>query len=83
MSSAQKPFSESGSSPPILVQVTKVDITPGSSVGIGHAADAEGREFTFAGDWRPMLLIAEALHDGVDVEVWLDGWEIISWGAIR
>ena len=81
MCNPQKSFSESGSSPPIVVHVTKVDITPSSYVGIGHATDTEGRVFTFAGDWRPMLLIAEAIHDGVEVEVWLDGWEIISWGV--
>lgn len=83
MSSAQKPYSESGNSPPTEVHVTSVDITPGSSVGIGHATDTQGQAITFAGDWRPMLLIAEALHDGEEVEVWLDGWEIISWGTVR
>lgn len=83
MSNPQKSFSESGSSPPFIATVLRVDLTPGSSVGIGYATDSEGREFAFAGDWRPMLLIAEALHDGEAIEVWLDGWEIISWGAIR
>ena len=77
----QKPFSESGSSPPTPVLVTKVDILPGSTVGIGYATDQDGRQFTFAGDWRPMLQIAEALHDGHEVQVWLDGWQVICWEA--
>ena len=83
MCNPQKSFSESGSSPPIAVHVTKVDITPGSSVGIGHATAEDGREFTFAGDWRPMLAIAEALYDGQEVKVWLDGWQIMCYEASR
>ena len=83
MSNPQKAFSESGNSPPVIVHVTKVDITPGSTVGIGYATDAEGREFTFAGDWRPMLQIAEALHAGREVEVWLDGWTVLCWETSR
>jgi hypothetical protein len=83
MSTPQKSFSESGSSPPVFAKITKVDIIPGSSVGIGYAVDAEGVAFTFAGDWRPLLAIAEALYEGHDVNVWLDGWTIISYETSR
>lgn len=83
MSNSQKAFSESGNSPPTIVTVTKVDLTPGSTVGIGYAVDQEGEQFTFAGDWRPMLLIAEALHSGDAVQVWLYGWTILCWESGR
>ena len=84
MPSSQKPYSESGSSPPVvIVTVTKIDITPGSSVGIGYATDDAGNAFTFAGDWRPMLSIAEALHEGHEVKVWLDGWTILCYETAR
>lgn len=83
MSNLQKSFSESGNSPPVVVTVHKVDLPPGSTVGIGHAAEVAGREFTLAGDWRPMLQIAEALDAGHDVQVWLDGWTILCWETSR
>jgi hypothetical protein len=79
MQNPQKPFSESGTSPPIRVIVTQVQITPGSTVALGEGLDEGGRAVSFAGDWRPMLAIADALEAGEDVEVYLDPWQIIAW----
>lgn len=73
MSNPQKALSEGGASPPTLVHTTKEGTLPGSTVGIDHAEDCDGRRFTFAGDWRPMLAIAELLDDGYQVEFTLDG----------
>jgi hypothetical protein len=79
MSNPQKPFSESGTSPPLKAKVLRVQITPGSTVATGEALDALGRSIFFAGDWKPMLQIAEALEAGERVEVYLRSWQILAW----
>jgi hypothetical protein len=79
MHDTQKAFSESGSSPPLKAKVIKVQITPGSTIATGEAVDAVGRAILFAGDWRPMLAIAEALEAGEPIEVYLEDWQIIAW----
>ena len=82
MHDTQKPFTESGSSPPTPVTLTRIDLVPGCTVGIGVGLDAEGNEVTFAADWRPALALAEALESsesGELVEIFLEGWQIISW----
>jgi hypothetical protein len=83
MPNVQKPFSESGSSPPITVHVLRIDLTPGSTVGIGYATDPKGREISFSADWRPLLAIGEALKAGVSVTVTLADWQVICWRAGR
>ena len=83
MQNPQKPFTESGSSPPVPVTVTTVQVTPGCRIGRGEAFDHDGRAVSFVADWRQMLLIAEALEAGNHVEVWLHGGEIVSWDSWR
>ncbi len=83
MQQAQKPFSESGTSPPRRVSITDVQITPGCTVALGEGLDECGRAVSFAGDWRPMLAIAEALDRGEPVEAHLDDWQVIAWRAGR
>ena len=83
MSNAQKSFSESGTSPPRHVTVTRMEITVGCTTSIGHGVDTEGRPISFGCDWRPGLAIAESLEAGHHVEVWLAGWQIIAWDATR
>lgn len=78
MQQPQKPFTESGSSPPLRVSLTNVQLMPGSTVALGEGIDERGRVVSFAGDWRPMLAIAEALEAGEEVQVYLDGWQILS-----
>ena len=75
----QKPFSESGNSPPRRVILTHVDLSPGCTVGTGVGLDSQGNDVIFAGDWRPLLQCAEALDSGEVVEVTLEDWQVISW----
>lgn len=79
MTLPQKPFSESGTSPPLRVSVTEMDLTPGSTVGVGQGTDPEGRELSFGADWRCALAIREALERGEPVEVCLEGWQVLAW----
>ena len=79
MHQAQKPFSESGTSPPRRVSVTQVQIMPGCTVTLGEGLDECGRAVSFAGDWRPMLAIAQALDRGEAVEVYLADWQVLAW----
>ena len=79
MHDTQKPFSESGTSPPIRAKVTSVKVLPGSTISTGRALDDEGRALIFAGDWRAMLAIAEALEAGEEVQVYLEHWQVLAW----
>jgi hypothetical protein len=80
MHDAQKSFSESGSSPPtIRAKVTSVQITLGSTISTGRALAADGSPIVFAGDWRAMLQIVEALDAGVEVYVYLEYWQVIAY----
>ena len=79
MNNQQKPFSESGTSPPIRVTLSRIDLVPGCTVGTGVGLDAEGNEVTFAADWRPALALAEALAAGEEVEVLLEDWQVLAW----
>jgi hypothetical protein len=76
----QKPFSESGTSPPPLVTLTRIQIVPGSTVALGEGIDERGRAVSFAGDWRPMLSLAGALDAGDVVTVSLESWQVLDWG---
>ncbi len=83
MQNPQKPFSESGTSPPCRVTLTRINLVPGCTVGTGVGLDAEGNEVTFAADWRCCLALAEALAVDEPVEVTLANWQIICWRAGR
>ena len=46
----------------IDVRVSRVNIQPGSTLGYGWGTDeATGEDVFFAGDWRPMAALAEAV----------------------
>jgi hypothetical protein len=83
MPNPQKPFAESGTSPPLHVAVKDIRITPGCTVALGEGFDECGRAVSFSGDWRPMLLLAQELAAGHYVEVWLHGHQIISFDSTR
>ena len=83
MIDTQKPFSESGSSPPLRLTLTSIDLVPGCTVGTGVGLDARGNEVTFAADWRPCLALAEGLASGGTVEVTLADWQLICWDSGR
>jgi hypothetical protein len=76
-------YKTTGTSPPLRVTVTHVQITPGCTVALGEGLDECGRALSFAGDWRPMLAIAEALGAGEPVEVHLATWQVLSWRTGR
>jgi hypothetical protein len=72
-------YKTTGNSPPShKARVLRVTITPGSTVATGEAVDAIGRAILFAGDWRPMRTIAEALEAGEVVEVALEDWQVLA-----
>ena len=82
MAQNQKPFAETGTSPPPVI-VQSVEVTPGVSLAVGWAEDPQGRRMTFVGDWRPMLEIAGALRAGHAVEAYLHEWQIVAWKLDR
>jgi hypothetical protein len=73
MDATQKPFSESGSSPPRHLMLRHLQITPGRTVALGEDFDERGRAVSFEGDWRSMSDLSKALHAGETVEVALAG----------
>jgi hypothetical protein len=79
MHDTQKPFSESGTSPPRRVTLIRIDLVPGCTVGTGVGLDADGNEVFFATDWRPALAVADALAAGEAVEVLLEDWQVLAW----
>ena len=83
MHDPQKPFSESGSSPPRRVTLTRIDLVPGCTVGTGAGLDPNGNDVTFAADWRHCLALAEALAAGHTVEVTLADWQVVCWDSGR
>jgi hypothetical protein len=83
MHDAQKLFTESGSSPPRRVTLTRITLTPSCTVGTGVGLDAQGNKAAFAADWRPCLALAEALAAGGTVEVTLANWQVVCWASGR
>ena len=79
MQNRQKPFTESGTSPPLRVTLSRIDLVPGCTVATGVGLDAEGNEITFAADWRPALALADALAVGEAVDVLLEDWQVLAW----
>jgi hypothetical protein len=77
--STQKPFAESGTSPPLRVTLSRLDLVPGCTVATGVGLDADGNEVTFGCDWRPAVALAAALAAGEEVEVYLDDWQVLAW----
>lgn len=63
----------------MTVFVTHVDIPPvPSSVITGRGTDENGRVVTFAGDWRPMLALAEALKNEPEIPVDVPWWAVLT-----
>ena len=61
-----------------LVNVTHVEPAPGQTVWTAEGyEEGTGRPVRFAGDWRPMRDLAEAVEAGVDPVVELEPWQII------
>jgi hypothetical protein len=58
--------------------VTGVNWDGASTVATGVGQTDDGRVVTFAGDWRPMQTLAEAVHAGVDPEVDVEPYQIIN-----
>lgn len=52
--------------------------SPGSTIWIGRGTTKDGRHITFAGDWRPMRDIYEALDAGDIAMVELESWQIMA-----
>src|SRR6516225_5054502 len=71
MSERLDAYKTTGASPPLRVTVTHVQMTPGSTVALGEGLDSCGRAISFAGDWRHMLAITEALDAGEEVQLCL------------
>src|SRR5262249_17811455 len=69
MQQPQKPFAESGTSPPLRVTVNHVQITPGRTVAIGEGLDECCWGVSFGGRWGPMPVNGETLETGGEVEV--------------
>jgi len=82
VSNQQKPFTESGTSPPRRVTLSRIDLVPGCTVATGVGHDAEGNEITFAADRRPASALAEALAAGELVDVLLDGWQVLLYRRV-
>lgn len=60
------------------MNVHVLQVEPAGSVAIGTGLDDDGKTVRFGGDWRPMADIAQALEAGEDVEVELEGWQILG-----
>ena len=52
--------------------------SPGSTIWVGRGETKEGHKIRFAGDWRPMRDIYEALDAGDVAMVELEPWQIIE-----
>ena len=60
------------------IQVTRVTIPAGSTIGFGEGIDEEGRTVKFVGDHRQMYHVGMALSGDEPVEVELEDWQIQS-----
>ena len=79
MQNVQKPFSESGTSPPLWITVTNVRVAPGCTLALGEGLDERGRALRFFGERRPMLAIAGALEVGQQVHAYVHDWQVVAW----
>ena len=79
MQQPQKPFAESGTSPPRRLTLTGIRWTPGCTVAFGRGTDDSGRGVLFAGDWRTMLHLVDMLDADIPVEVWIDSWQVLGY----
>ena len=68
----------SGSSPPYRVTAIRVRLIPGCTIGYGYGI-YRGVEIEFAGDWRAIAAIQEALQDSQNVEVFIHEYQVLAW----
>ena len=61
----------------MMVNVTHVQYS-GGTIATGSGTDERGRTVTFAGDWRPMQTLAEAVESEGEVEVYVPEWAVLS-----
>jgi hypothetical protein len=60
------------------VMVDRVVMTPGSTVAIGHGVDIDtGDPVTFGGDWRPMLVLQEAVLAEGEALAEVPDWAVV------
>ncbi len=83
MQNPQKPFSESGTSPPRRLTLQGVRWAPACTFAFAWGCDDKGRSLIFSSDWRTMLRLADMLEAGIPVEVWLDGREVLAYRRAR
>ena len=83
MSNPQKPFSESGTSPPRKLTLSGIRWAPGSKFALAWGITETGRNVLFSGDLRTLLRLGDLLEHGVSVEVWLDGREVLAYRRAR
>ena len=63
----------------MTITLERITIPAGSTIGYGQGIDHEGRCIRFAGDWRPLRDLGEALA-GADepIEVEVANWQVLS-----
>lgn len=79
MQNPQKPFSESGTSPPRRLTLRGIRWNPGCTIAFAWGDDESGRGVLFAGDFRTMLRLTDMLDAGIPVEVWIDSWQVLGY----
>lgn len=63
----------------LTVYATHVDIPPvPTSVWTGRGTDENGRVIRFAGDWRPMRDLAQALEVEPEIPVEVPWWSVLE-----
>jgi len=50
----------------------------GASVWTAVGVDAEGQRHRFAGDWRPMRDVADAIDAGEVIEIDVSDWQLLG-----
>jgi hypothetical protein len=62
----------------IKVTVQRVFHNRGESITIAEGIDEAGNKIRFAGDWRPLREIAEAIKQGEEPEVEVPDWAVLG-----
>ncbi len=78
MQQQQKPFSESGTSPPRRLTLQGVRWAPARTFVFGWGSDDKGHSTLFSSDWRTMLRLADMLDAGIPVEVWITDSQVLA-----
>ena len=63
------------------LRLTRIDLVPGCTTGVGVGLESTGNEVTFTADWRTCLDAAETLQAGQAVEVFLHDGQVICWDS--